>query len=355
MPQVPELNARILVLGYSDQLQGGVTKVTRHLLKHMPEMELHPVLYCYTPRIYSLFRTLTSFLSFCAKLAIQPGRYSATHVIIGSPGDAVRTLPFIIIAALARLKIFLQYHKSTDIIMAGLSATIIQPLVLRTWKLAHANAFLSRTLADIHTEMAHPDVPSVVIPNALDRAWHELEILPIESRCRDIVFFGRWSWEKGVNDLVTAMQMITAPAQCECYTNPPLGEHHPRCRLLPWVSEIEVMQIMRTAKLLILPSYSEAFPTVLLEAAACGTPFIATEIAGIPDIVNESGAGILIKPGDTRGLAAAIDKLLTDDELWKCCSTCGKEWVRRLNSEAIVGKWRETYGNMLEGKHHVNP
>lgn len=345
-----EFNIRILVLGYSARLQGGVTKVTGHLLRHMPEMELHPYLYGYNPRLYSIFRTLISFLAFCARLALNPGRYAIIHIIIGSPGDALRTIPYILVAAFARLKICLQYHTSTDIIMQGLPRSFIRPLVLRIWKLADTHAFLSISLARLHGALACQATQTVVIPNALDRKWHEAEALPVADRNRNIVFFGRWSWEKGVNDLVKAMELLTVPVECVCYTNPPSGEHPAHCRLLPWVPENEVLRIMRTARLLVLPSYAEAFPTVLLEAAACGTPFIATDIAGIPDIVNESGAGVLIKPGDVRGLAAAIDMLMTDEGQWKTFSTNGKKWVSQLNTEAIVAKWRNTYRNMLKGK-----
>jgi glycosyltransferase involved in cell wall biosynthesis len=346
-----ELNTRILVLGYSARLQGGVTKVTGHLLRHMPEMELHPFLYGYTPRLYSIFRTFISFLAYCARLALNPGRYAIIHIIIGSPGDALRTIPYILVAALGRYKICLQYHTSTDIIMQGLPRSFIRTLVLRIWKLVDTQAFLSMSLARLHGDFACQATQTVVvIPNALDRNWHETEILPVTDRNRDIVFFGRWSWEKGVNDLVNALEKVTVPVECECYTNPPNGVHPAHCRLLPWVPESEVLRIMRTARILILPSYAEAYPTVLLEAAACGTPFIATDIAGIPDIVNESGAGVLIKPGDVRGLAAAIDMLMTDEDLWKTLSNNGKKWVSQLNTESIVAKWRNTYRNMLKGK-----
>jgi glycosyltransferase involved in cell wall biosynthesis len=61
----------------------------------------------------------------------------------------------------------------------------------------------------------------------------------------------------------------------------------------------------RAADLLVLPSYSEGVPTVLLEAAACGTPFVATRVGGIPEIAH-LGTSRLIRAGDAEALAQAI-------------------------------------------------
>src|SRR5262249_31365645 len=66
----------------------------------------------------------------------------------------------------------------------------------------------------------------------------------------------------------------------------------------------------RAADVLVLPSFSEGVPCVLLEAAACGTPFVASHVGGIPEIAH-LGEGQLVPPGDATGLARAIDRVLT--------------------------------------------
>lgn len=67
----------------------------------------------------------------------------------------------------------------------------------------------------------------------------------------------------------------------------------------------QIADYLRAADLLVLPSLSEGVPNILLEAAACGTRFVASRVGGVPEIAP-FGCGDLVAPHDPQALAAAI-------------------------------------------------
>ena len=70
----------------------------------------------------------------------------------------------------------------------------------------------------------------------------------------------------------------------------------------------EVIREMREADLFLIPSHTEGFPNVVLEAMACGLPVIATPVGAIPEMIEDKG-GVLVGTGDTDGIVAAISSL----------------------------------------------
>jgi glycosyltransferase involved in cell wall biosynthesis len=64
---------------------------------------------------------------------------------------------------------------------------------------------------------------------------------------------------------------------------------------------------------LVLPSYTEGLPRVVLEAQATGTPVIATRVGGVPEVIRDSETGLLVDPRRPSQLAKALDRLVTDE------------------------------------------
>lgn len=76
----------------------------------------------------------------------------------------------------------------------------------------------------------------------------------------------------------------------------------------------DIANVIQSSNLLILPSYSESFGLVLIEALACGKPVIGSNVGGIKEIITDD-VGLLVEPTDSKGLANSIDLILSDKEL----------------------------------------
>ena len=75
----------------------------------------------------------------------------------------------------------------------------------------------------------------------------------------------------------------------------------------------DVENIIPSADVLILPSFSESFGLVLIEALACGKPVIGSDVGGITEIINDN-VGMLVNPKKVSSIAKAIDKMINDED-----------------------------------------
>ncbi len=79
-------------------------------------------------------------------------------------------------------------------------------------------------------------------------------------------------------------------------------------------SRADVPEVWRASTLAALPSYTEALPTALVEAGACGLASVATTAGGIPEVVRDGVTGTLVQPRDVEAFAVAVTELLLDDD-----------------------------------------
>lgn len=109
-----------------------------------------------------------------------------------------------------------------------------------------------------------------------------------------------------------------------------------------YVDEAERKRFLSTASMLVLPSLEEGFGIPALEAMTIGLPVIASNRGALPEVVGE--AGILLEPEDVRALAAAIERLLSDDDLRRSLSAKGIERAARFSwdssADALYGAYR---------------
>ncbi|MBI5678389.1 MAG: glycosyltransferase family 4 protein [Planctomycetes bacterium] len=95
-----------------------------------------------------------------------------------------------------------------------------------------------------------------------------------------------------------------------------------------------------------LPSHHEGFPTVIVEALACGRPVVATKVDGVPEAITNNTIGMLVEPNNTEELAAALNKALEKEWDYQAIAEYGK----RFSWDTIAEEYTELYKNVVSKK-----
>jgi alpha-maltose-1-phosphate synthase len=137
-----------------------------------------------------------------------------------------------------------------------------------------------------------------------------------------VLFVGRITHQKGLVHLLDAAPGIRAPlvlAAGAPDTEEIARETGAKVAALDdvvWIErkldQPEVVQLLSHAACFVCPSVYEPLGIVNLEAMACGTPVVASAVGGVPEVVVDGETGLLVRPGDPRALAAAVNELLAD-------------------------------------------
>ena len=116
--------------------------------------------------------------------------------------------------------------------------------------------------------------------------------------------------------------------------------------LVGWKTNAEVREIVSGSRALVVPSFAEGLPVVIMEALALRRPVISTWVAGIPELVEPGVCGWLVPPGSSEALAAAIRELLDTprDELERMGERGAERVVRQHNIATEARKLRSLIG-----------
>lgn len=129
---------------------------------------------------------------------------------------------------------------------------------------------------------------------------------------KKLVFMSHISNEKGVGDLLEAFSSLDGEYELDfygavkedCYNDFDWQAHH-----LSYKGEVSAAEVIRRLPdydLLLLPSYREGYPGIIIEALSVGLPVIATRVGGISEIIENGRNGVLTEPSDRDGLVKAI-------------------------------------------------
>lgn len=169
-----------------------------------------------------------------------------------------------------------------------------------------------------------------------------------------VVFLGRLARSKGVDTLVVAAARLRTtgahvllvgdgPARREVEAAARRLGLDGRLHVTGFVPHERTPAVLASADLLVLPSVYEELGTVLVEALQAGLPAVASNVGGIPEVVEHGRTGLLVEPGDPAALAEAIDAVLGDPALAERLAAAARERAPQYDWERVADEVRALY------------
>jgi len=247
-----------------------------------------------------------------------------------------------------------------------LKARLLKPLVLLAYRLL-LNPFNSVAVFENPDDLTYFEKLGIVKYSRLIRgagvntlqfgSSNEPNEVPV------VLLAARMLWDKGVGEFVEAAKilqqqsisarfvLVGAPDKenPESINQSQLLEWQDAGIIEWWGQHEDMPQVFAQAHIVCLPSYREGLPKVLIEAAACGRPIVATDVPGCREIVRHNENGLLIPAKDPQALAVALNRLLNDAELRESMGKRGRAMVEaEFSTEYVVEQTLQLYKELLE-------
>lgn len=234
-------------------------------------------------------------------------------------------------------KKYTPFLKLFSYLIQKLATTIIiySPRLIKEWKLE-----------------AYHDKIVISHEHFLDLSNFKINI-PVTER-NLIGYVGRFSEEKGVINFLESIPKILKESESskfliigngllkekiETYIHKEGLKDH--VNVINWVNHNELPYYLNKLKLLVIPSYTEGLPNIMLESMACGTPVLATTVGAIPDVLKEQETGFIMEKNSPSCIAKNVIKVLRYKRIERISSNALKVIEERFTREKVVDHWKK--------------
>lgn len=276
----------------------------------------------------------------------------------------------------------IHFHNETNLTLPFFSYFVKKPKIMHCHCLDVSYLFyrknlvschVFRNIANIYIAVSHtircllinlgvPEHKIRIVPNCVDTKKFRPRK---ESKAENLLLFvGRLQPKKGLHILLKSLEYVTTPVKLVIIG--PVSGYCPEyykeiSALIKKVNEKTIHKVIylgvqKTEKLInwyqkatifVCPSLSEPFGIVNLEALACETPVIASNVGGIPEVVKDRVNGLLVPPNDVIHLADSIQYLLNNEDIRRKFGQNGRLLVKeRFSLKVVAEKLCQIYGEL---------
>lgn len=237
---------------------------------------------------------------------------------------------------------------------------LLRPMSRFLWRTAQAVTVLSRDLHRLARE-TDPQLDATIIENGISA--ERFPSKPAESQTGPIRLISvcRLVPRKGLGYLIEAMEQLKHDGMVLELIGS--GQEEQRLAALVrdrglaghvimvgYVAAERLYEHYHRTDIFVLPSLNESFGQVLLEAMSCGLPIVASTVGGIPETVRHEINGLLVPPGDSQALVAAIRSLARDPSMRAVMGRRNAALARnRYTWEGVAARYEELYYHAVAG------
>lgn len=270
------------------------------------------------------------------------GRVALVHVNMGDSGSVARKGMIVLMSRLVGLPVVLHLHATKLERDYARANPLLRWLIALPFRRATCCIVLGKIWRDwlVNSVGVESDRVEVVYNGV------PVDPAPLANRSaagrRRILFLGNLLERKGISDLLHALASLppgTADWTASIAGGGDVARYQDLARelgiadrtsFLGWVDQPTSRTLLVESDVLVLPSYDEGMPLVVLEALGMGTPVICTPVGAIPEVLEDQRTSLFVAPGDRDELAVKLRLVLDDPDLRRRLSHNGAELFQRL-------------------------
>ena len=202
-----------------------------------------------------------------------------------------------------------------------------------------------------------------VLPNAVNRDFFAVQPAPDPAQPPVILCVGAVCFRKNQNEFIRALDALARQKKFRLVflgqvANDDYGREFWRiiserawCEHQPFAAHDQVREQMRRATVVALPTREDNCPMVVLEAMAAGVPVLASNVGGVPDLIEPERTGLFCDPQQPETFAAGVARLLNDPELASRLAVAARQAAqKRFHPQVIAVRHLEIYREVIAAR-----
>jgi len=306
-------------------------------------------------KLVKFFSALRQWLSFAWRLGRS--RPDLVHIHFSSDMSFWRKVPYMLLLHQRRIPLVLHVHPSHFWDYVQSRHGWVKRFIVALLRRSDAVIFANRALIE-RFRLLLPKQRLYHVHNPIDTRRFPFSR---NGRREQALFLGAVLKGKGVYDIVRAAPLVLAQRpHCrfvfcgdhEIDTLRQTVQEHglqDHFEIHPWVDYAEKKRLLAESSLLLLPSYSEGFPVVVLEAMASGLPVITTPVGGMAEALQDGAEVLFVEPANPTLLAERTIHLLEHADLQQRLAERALAYVQRHCVEQVIQRTMAIYQEIAAG------